>query len=502
MKEKSILLLLPNQLFKFHDIENLDHIYLWEHSKFFTDLQYHKNKLHYHYATMSAYVDEMKKEYTIEIIDKLTEMKLSKSDKLYIYDITDFEIEKQIKAYCKKHKIDLEILDSPMFLLNRADLQEYIDLMTKQKKNPYFNHSFYIWIRNKLDILMVSKNKPVGSTYSFDTENRLPFKKDYKETKLKIYKNKYITSATNKVNTKYKSNPGEITSFVPVTRKESMKHFNSFLSKKLKNFGAYEDAFSNNVLIGYHSCISAMLNIGLLDVKEVVEKTIQYYKKHKTPIQSVEGFLRQIISWREYVRMLYLYEHVKFNKMNFFNHKRKINKNWYDGLTGMVPVDNVINKVNKLSYAHHIERLMIMSNFALLTEIHPKEIYNWFLSFVSIDAYEWVMEPNVYGMGIHSVGKLMMNKPYFSSSNYLYKMNSNLKKDEENSENKGYIKLGKENYKWSEIWDALYYNFINNNKIYLKKIYSTATSVAHLNKKPVSEVNKLIKLAKLYMNIY
>ena len=195
--------------------------------------------------------------------------------------------------------------------------------------------------------------------------------------------------------------------------------------------------------------------------------------------------------------MLYLYEHEKFNKMNFFKHHRKINKNWFDGSTMIKPVDDVIQKISKLSYAHHIERLMILSNFALLTQIEPKEIYKWFLSFVSIDAYEWVMEPNVYGLGIHSVGQLMMNRPYFSSSNYLYKMNPSLKKELTDK-----IKLGKEEYDWDEIWDALYYNFIDSNKDYLKKIYSTASSVAHLKKKSSNEINKIKKIAQLYMTKY
>jgi deoxyribodipyrimidine photolyase-related protein len=192
--------------------------------------------------------------------------------------------------------------------------------------------------------------------------------------------------------------------------------------------------------------------------------------------------------------MLYIYEHKKFIKDNFFKHQRKINKNWFEGSTGMPPVDNVIKKINVLSYAHHIERLMILANFALLTKIKPKEIYNWFISFVSIDAYEWVMEPNVYGMGIHSVGTLMMNRPYFSSSNYLYKMGQNKVKSK--------IKLGKEEYDWDEVWDALYYNFINSNKLYLKKIYSTAASVANLNKKSPEEIRQIVRLSNLYLKKY
>jgi deoxyribodipyrimidine photolyase-related protein len=507
------LILLPNQLFEKHDKHEVDtkNIFIWLHPKFFSDLKFHKNKLVFHYATILAYQKKLSKNYSVRIIEDLSEAK--KLEKIIMYDPTDFEIDSEIKRFCKKNKIELELLQTKLFLLNSTELEEY----NKSTKKPYFNHTFYVWIRNKTQILMNGcelininskrKNmsstdsfcsKPVGGSYSYDTENRLPFKPTYKEGKIKLFSNVYIKKAISIVEKKFPNNPGEITPFIPITHQEALRHFNKFLKERLKDFGSYEDAFREDVQIGFHSNISALLNVGLLDVRKVIDLTLKYYKKHKSPIQSVEGFLRQIISWREYVRMLYIYEHEKFNKMNFFKHHRKINKNWFDGSTMIKPVDDVIKKVNVLSYAHHIERLMILSNFALLTQIEPKEIYNWFLSFVSIDAYEWVMEPNVYGMGIHSVGQLMMNRPYFSSSNYLFKMSGNqLKK------NKGEkILLGKEEYEWDEVWDCLYYNFINKNKIYLKKIYSTASAVAHLNKKSSSEITKLTKIANLYLKKY
>ena len=492
---KEVLLLLPTQLFESHkshkNINNVKDIYLLQHPKFFTYHKFHKNKLHFHYATMYAYENKMKKKYNFSMIDKINEInKHTKVTKLYIYDPVDFEIEKEIIGFCKKKKIELEIIPTPLFLLTKDDLEEY----KKSTKKPYFNHTFYVWIRNKTGILMDKNNKPIGGSYSYDTKNRLKFENNYKEQKLKLYSNQFIKKAENTVKINFKNNPGEITPFVPVTHKEAYIYFNNFLKHKFNNFGPYEDAFRSDVLIGYHSCISALLNVGLLDVKKVIELTLDYYKVHKVKLESVEGFLRQILSWREYSRMLYIYEHKKFIKENFFKHQRKINKNWFEGSTGMPPVDNVIKKINVLSYAHHIERLMILANFALLSKIKPKEIYNWFISFVSIDAYEWVMEPNVYGMGVHSVGTLMMNRPYFSSSNYLYKMGQNKVKSK--------IKLGTEEYDWDEVWDALYYNFINSNKLYLKKIYSTAASVANLNKKSSEEIRKLTLISNLYLKKY
>jgi len=245
-------------------------------------------------------------------------------------------------------------------------------------------------------------------------------------------------------------------------------------------------------MIGYHSGISALLNIGLLNPLEVIEKAI---KKKSVKIQSIEGFVRQILSWREYVRLLYIKEHKTFKKQNFLKHTNKISKSWYNGTTGIVPLDNIIKKALKIAYLHHIERLMIAGNLALLMQIKPTDIYKWFIEIVSIDAYEWVMEPNVYGMSQHSVGQLMMNRPYYSSSNYIFKM-SNYKKSDQNEK----IILNDESYEWYEIFDALYYNFINDNKSYLKSIYATANSVFILNKKSTNEKTRLFKIAKLYLS--
>jgi deoxyribodipyrimidine photolyase-related protein len=239
----------------------------------------------------------------------------------------------------------------------------------------------------------------------------------------------------------------------------------------------------------------------LLDPLDVIEKAV---KKKSVKIQSIEGFVRQILSWREYVRLLYIKEHNTFIKKNFFKHTNKLPKSWYTGTTGIVPLDNVIKKALKIAYAHHIERLMIAGNLALLMQLKPTDVYKWFIEILAIDAYEWVMEPNVYGMSQHSVGQLMMNRPYFSSSNYIFKM-SNYKKNDKNDQNdqndqNEKIILDDEEYEWYEIFDALYYNFINDNKTYLKSIYATANSVFILNKKSTTEKTKLFKIAKLYLS--
>jgi deoxyribodipyrimidine photolyase-related protein len=478
------LILLPNQLYDLKNLKiNYKKIYLILHEKYFDRYSYNKNRLIFMHACINAFCDE----YKVMIIKQLNEIPIS-DDYIY-FDPTDIEIDEEIRKRFKK----AEKLDSPNFLFTISELDEYNKI--NKKKNHYLNAPFYKWARIKLDVL-IKNGKPEGGSYSFDTENRKPFESKYKEPTIKLYKNKFYTKAQNFVEKNYSKNPGEFTPFLPITRKEAEKFFLEFLKKKLSNFGPYEDAIRDDVIIGYHSAISALINIGLLNPKEIIDKTLKFYSTHSVRIESVEGFLRQIISWREYSRMLYLREHTKFISTNFFKHKRKISDGWYTGDTKIYPIDVIIKKALKFAYLHHIERLMLASNFMLLTRINPKDCYEWFISIVSIDAYEWVMEPNVYGMGLHSVGTLMMNRPYFSSSNYIQKMSQYRSKSGDP------IRLGDEDYSWDEVFDALYYSFISDNQTYLSKIYSTAASVYRMKKIPKNEKNKIMDITKKYLAKY
>ncbi len=191
--------------------------------------------------------------------------------------------------------------------------------------------------------------------------------------------------------------------------------------------------------------LSPLLNIGLITPALVIDRLLEFSGRHDVPLNSVEGFLRQIIGWREFIRLIYLKDGVKQRNSNIWNFDRKMPKSFYDGTTGIVPLDTVVRRVLKTSYCHHIERLMILGNFMFLCGIHPHEVYKWFME-MFIDSYDWVMVPNTYGMSQFSDGGLMATKPYISSSNYILKM-SDYKKGE-----------------WCSIWDSLYWRFIFNHK--------------------------------------
>jgi deoxyribodipyrimidine photolyase-related protein len=185
-----------------------------------------------------------------------------------------------------------------------------------------------------------------------------------------------------------------------------------------------------------------MLNIGLLLPKQIIDRAISFAEQNNIPMNSLEGFVRQILGWREFMRAVYLREGVKQRNSNFWHFKNKIPKTFWEGNTGIPPIDITIEKIKQTGYSHHIERLMVLGNFMLLCEFDPHEVYEWFMVFF-IDAYDWVMVPNIYGMSQFADGGLITTKPYISGSNYIMKMGDYPKGD------------------WQKIWDALFWRFMH-----------------------------------------
>ena len=218
-----------------------------------------------------------------------------------------------------------------------------------------------------------------------------------------------------------------------------------FFEYRFHEFGVYEDAIVKEEHFLNHSLLSPLINVGLLNPSDVIDKAIAYAKENDVPINSTEGFVRQILGWREFIRGVYEVKGTEERTKNFWNFDRKIPASFYDGSTGIKPVDDVIKKVLKTGYAHHIERLMILGNFMVLCEFDPDEVYLWFME-LFIDSYDWVMVPNVYGMSLFADGGLMSTKPYISSSNYIMKM-SNYSKGE-----------------WQDTWDGLCGNFMDKHR--------------------------------------
>jgi deoxyribodipyrimidine photolyase-related protein len=330
---------------------------------------------------------------------------------------------------------------------------------------------------------MTEAGKPQGGQWSFDDQNRNKLKKDIAIPTIKTdRKNTYIDEAREYIEVNFSDNPGDTTEFLyPVTRREALAQMRQFFDERFVDYGTYQDAITDRAPFLFHSLLSSSLNIGLLSPIEVIDSAIAYANEHDVPINALEGFVRQILGWREYMRGVYeakgRYERTK----NYFGYTNKLADCWYTGETGIKPLDDVIKKVDRYSYAHHIERLMIVGNLMLLCEIDPDEVYRWFME-LFIDAYDWVMVPNVYGMTQYADGGLIVTKPYVSSSNYIRKM-SDYKKGE-----------------WCDIWDALYWRFVAKHRTMLEQNARMNRVTYHLDRFGAEKVAMLTKRADEFIS--
>lgn len=475
----TIFIIFPIHLFKnIKELKNHKNVLLIEEPRYFTDFNFHKLKLAYHRATMKKYEDylinnDIKVSYkNFDTIDKTFYKKLSQQyDEIYYYNPTDYELEEKLKF---KNFIQLP---SQNFLITKELTDENKILFYNNQKYNFMN--FYKWQRKRLNILIKKDEKPVGDKWTFDKENRKALPKGIELSSPKTLNNEYIEEAIKYVNKHFKDNYGSLEHFIyPISHDQAKKWLINFLDKKFKNFGKYEDAIDKDNNFVFHSILSPMMNIGLLTDNEVIEETLKYEKN--TPVEAFEGFIRQIIGWRNYVLMMYFYEHTKMEKNNFLKAKMALPfQKFWEGTTGIEPVDNAIHEIEKYAYTHHIIRLMVLGNFMLLLGIKPKDVYTIFMEW-AIDAYAWVMYANVYGMSQHSSGNIMMTRPYFSSSNYILRM-SNYKKNED----------------WCVIFDCLYYYFINKHQKYLKTNYSTIQMVNAWNRK--ENKKEILNIANQYI---
>jgi deoxyribodipyrimidine photolyase-related protein len=264
---------------------------------------------------------------------------------------------------------------------------------------------------------------------------------------------------------------------MPLTRQEALKNLDNFISLKFENFGSYEDAILIEDNFLFHSALSPSLNLGLITPKEIINKILKYIDYNDIPLNSVEGFIRQIIGWREFIRGVYQVKGDQQEKGNFFNFSNKVSNSWYSGTTGIPPLDDAINFSNLYGYTHHINRLMIISNIMTLSEINPKEAYKWFME-MFIDSSDWVMVPNVYGMGTYADGGIFSTKPYICGSNYILKM-SNYKKGD-----------------WCDIVDGLYWRFVDKHLNKIKNNHRLSFMKNTLQKMNVDRKEMIFKKAE------
>ena len=336
------------------------------------------------------------------------------------YQLPDeFRVDQQLKKLCQSISITSNAVDSEHFFTSREELGNFFE-----GKKTLLMESFYRALRKKQNVLMEG-DKPVTGQWNYDSDNRKKLPKDHKPTAPLIFNND-VTKIVQEIKTTNIKTIGtmDASNFLwPINRAQSLQLLDFFVTECLSLFGSYQDAMTPNEWSMYHSRLSFSMNLKMISPKEVINRAIAEWRKRPTEIEynQLEGFVRQIIGWREYMRGIYWLKMPDYASMNFFNNQEKLPDWFWTGKTKMNCLKDAINQSLNYAYAHHIQRLMITGNFALLAGIHPDEVDAWYLG-IYIDAFEWVEITNTRGMSQFADGGIVGTKPYVSSAAYIDKM--------------------------------------------------------------------------------
>jgi deoxyribodipyrimidine photolyase-related protein len=467
MTPKLLTLVIADQLFQNHPAFGSQTDFVMVESGFLTShLRYHKFKLTYILTSMREYRDYLESKSQRVHYSKLDDQSdfeqilkdlFAKNEyqELQICQIADKYFAKYLSELCAKLNIKLTILPSEMFLTPSETIKDFVD----SKKGKRLQMSdFYIQQRRRLGIMVDSEANPEVGKWSFDEDNRKKLPKTIQIPQRTVeFESKHYQEVADLIRLRFPNNPGQIPSksWLPLTIAQANEYLEEFCDNFFLSFGDYEDALTTRSDLVFHSCLSTLLNNGLLTPDQVLARILN---QDNIPINSKEGFVRQIIGWREWVKGLY--DHVyneDYLEMNFFGAQNDLPDYFYN-LPKNLPLDNlplelVLNKIDRLAYCHHIERLMVLANWMLLSEYSPAQCYKWFVE-MFVDSSEWVMVANVMGMGLYADGGIFATKPYVAGGNYLKKMSD--------------YPSGKGESDWEKLWtDKFWYFVLKHEKVFL-----------------------------------
>ncbi len=435
---------------------------VWEEA---TYVKHHKKKIAFLFSAMRHFAQELKeKGYNLHYT-KIDDPKNAASfkgeikraikshnaDKIIVTQAGEYRLHNEMKTWEAEFKTPVEIRDDTRFLCGIDEFQQW----AKGRKELRMEY-FYREMRKKYNLLM-HEDKPVGGEWNYDSQNRKPPKEGLNIPAPYTAQIDEITQGCiDIVAEKFSDHFGDLEPFYfAVTRDQALYALDKFIQERLCNFGDYQDAMLQDEPWMYHSHISFYINCGLLEPLECVQRAEQAYKHNKAPLNAVEGFIRQIIGWREYIRGIYWLKMPQYADENFLQAKRDLPWFYWDGNTKMNCLRQCVIETKGNAYAHHIQRLMVLGNFALIAGIEPRQVNEWFL-IVYADAYEWVELPNVSGMILFADGGELGSKPYASGGNYINKMSDYCK-------NCSY-KVSKKNGPQACPFNYLYWDFLARNK--------------------------------------
>ena len=482
-------------------------VYLIEEPLFFTYNPAHRQRLLLHRLSMSSYAKELERlGFTVRYIDIRTTSstddvwrRLSEDgvSTIHVADTSDNHLEQALSRKAPEHGLQRVWYDSPIFVLPREEaISRYLDSKRHMAR-------FYQKLRADRGILVSDEGEPTGGRWSFDEDNRKKLPKKIElpadieawgagrlheggssggraRDDLETEDRAAIEEAQSWLAEVPGDHYGETDVWLPWTHDGAKRALDAFLNERFHDFGPYEDALTTRHTRVFHSTISALINISLLDPNEVLEAALSFADAHQVPMGSLEGFVRQILGWREFMRAAYEQDGRYMRTHNGFAHSRRLPDSFWSGDTGLPPVDLAIERALCFGYGHHIERLMVVGNLMLLAETDPDEVYRWFMG-MYVDAYDWVMVPNVYGMSQFADGGLFATKPYISGSNYLRKM-SDYPRGE-----------------WEEIWTALYWSFIDRHRDLFESNYRLSMMPRMLDKMDSDKRSAYMKRAEEFL---
>jgi deoxyribodipyrimidine photolyase-related protein len=428
-------------------------------------------------------------ENTQDLPSNLFNLILRTRAKKFEYQLPDeYRLDHQLKEFSRQLSIPHQVYDSEHFLNDRGAVGRFF-----KGKKQFLMESFYRDMRKKYKILM-NEDQPLGGKWNLDELNR----------------NKYNGKAAIPPDPPVRNNVEDIHRMIteqkidtigaidpenfiwPINRKQSIQVLDHFIKSGLPHFGTYQDAMFSKHPFLFHSRLSFALNTKMLHPLEVVNKVIQEYRiqPEKINLAQVEGFIRQIIGWREYMRGIYWEKMPEYADLNFFNHSRPLPDYFWSGNTKMNCMSHAIGQSLQWAYAHHIQRLMITGNFALLAGINPVEVDLWYLG-IYIDAIEWVEITNTRGMSQFADGGIVGTKPYVSSANYINKMSNYCGSCFYNQKQKYGIKACP--------YNSLYWNFFQKQRSKLEKNPRIGMVYRLWDKIESEEKNRILKQAELYL---
>ncbi len=408
-------------------------------------------------------------------------------EKIIVVESGELRTDEMLQSWQKDLLLPVDILEDGRFFSTRKEFSDWAG--TKKSLRMEF---FYRDMRRKTGLLM-SGEEPEGGAWNYDVENRKTLPADKKTPKRTRFEPDEVTLDVIKmVKSRSDNHFGDLEPFGwAVTRDDALEALDHFITVCLPEFGDYQDAMKQNNDFMYHALLSPYLNIGLLTAKEVCERAENAYKAGEAPLNATEGFIRQILGWREYVRGLYFAKMPAYKSTNALDATRKLPAFYWTGETDMNCMAQAIQSTKRNAYAHHIQRLMITGNFALIAGISPAEVENWYL-LVYIDAYEWVELPNVHGMVMWADGGVMASKPYAASGAYINRMSDYCKHCYYDPK----LKIGEK----ACPFNALYWNFLIQNKNKLKGNPRMAMPYKNLSRMDEEQQTALSQQAQMFLD--